>query len=226
MAPGALQKALEQLPDHADPALYAQLALRSLQQAVYTPANQGHYGLALERYMHFTSPIRRYPDLVVHRAIKSILQRKLGKRAAPNLPDGDALHALGGLCSHHERRAESAAWLVDAWLKCDYLLDRIGDTLPGVVAGVTEFGLFVDLSGYYVQGLLHISELGNDYYIYHPRTQALVGERSGRAFGLGDELDVVIRDIEPPQGKIDLELARRAERGGKSGKRKGKRRRS
>ena len=221
VAPGALQRALEQLPEHADPALYAQLALRSLQQAVYTPANAGHYGLALERYMHFTSPIRRYPDLVVHRAIKAVLARTQGRKVKGALPSMDELHQLGGACSHNERRAESAAWLVDAWLKCDYLVERIGDKLAGKVAGVTEFGLFVDLEGYYVQGLLHISGLGNDYYIYHPRTQALVGERSGRSFALGDKLDVIVRDIEPPQGRIDLELPGHANR--REGKRKGRR---
>ena len=127
------------------------------------------------------------------------------------------MRSLGGEFRPN-REVDEIAWVKAS--RASELLTHERDHL--VVAGVTEFGLFVDLTGYYVQGLLHISELGNDYYIYHPRTQALVGERSGRAFGLGDKLDVVIRDIEPPQGKIDLELARRAERGAK---RKGKRRR-
>lgn len=220
VAPAALQKALSRLPPHADQWIYAQLALRTLQQAVYTPKNQGHFGLALERYMHFTSPIRRYPDLVVHRAIKAVLAQK-PQQTRKLLPNMDELHALGESCSAYERRAESAGWLVDAWLKCDLLLDRIGETFDGVIAGVTEFGLFVELSGYYVQGLLHISNLGKDYFEYEPRAMCLVGERSGRRFGLGDKLSVVIRDIDPPQGKIDLQLA------GFTGERhkKGKRRR-
>lgn len=226
VAPKALQAALGRLPQHADQWLYAQLALRTLQQAVYSPRNQGHYGLALERYMHFTSPIRRYPDLVVHRAIKAVLAKQAGI-SAKRIPSLDELHVLGEQCSSHERRAENAGWSVDAWLKCDYLLSEIGARFDGVVAGVTEFGLFVELQGYYVQGLLHISNLGEDYYIFEPRTLALVGERSGRRFALGDRLDVMIRDIDPPQGKIDLVLAqptKRNKRGKQGGKQKGEQR--
>ena len=214
--PGALQAALSRLPDTADAWLYAQLALRSLQQARYSPDNQGHYGLALQRYMHFTSPIRRYPDLLVHRAIKAVLQQARGKgRARDRLPGMDQLVQLGEVCSHSERRAESAAWLVDGWLKCHLLLDRVGDTMDGVVAGVTEFGLFVELDGFFVQGLLHISNLGADYYQFNARALSLVGERSGRRFSLGDRLRVQIASVEPPQAKIDLQLS-----GGGRGRRK------
>ena len=206
--PGALQAALSRLPDTADAWLYAQLALRSLQQARYSPDNQGHYGLALQRYMHFTSPIRRYPDLLVHRAIKAVLQQARGKgRARDRLPGMDQLVQLGEACSHNERRAESAAWLVDGWLKCHLLLDRVGDTMDGVVASVTEFGLFVELEGFFVQGLLHVSNLGADYYQFNARSLSLVGERSGRRFGLGDRLRVQIASVEPPQAKIDLQLS-------------------
>ncbi len=203
--PAALQRAMQDLPDHQNGWLYAQLALRSLQQAVYTPVNRGHFGLALQRYMHFTSPIRRYPDLLVHRAIKSTLAAKSGKKAAM-LPGGDELHYLGELCSSHERRAESAGWVVDGWLKCDFLRREIGNTLPGIVAGVTEFGLFVELENYFIQGLLHVSSLGSDYFSFQPRSLALVGERSGRRFRLGDALQVQITDIEPAQGRINLQL--------------------
>ncbi len=212
-SPKALQKALASLPEHVDKGLYAQLALRTLKQAIYSPRNQGHYGLALERYMHFTSPIRRYPDLVVHRAIKSVLARRQKKKPVKTA-SMDELIRLGELCSTNERRAESAGWLVDAWLKCDYLLDQVGNTVDGVVAGVTEFGLFVELKSYFVQGLLHISNLGQDYFIFDSRHMALVGERNGKRFKLGDSLAVVIGDIDPPQGRIDLALA--TDRRGKS----------
>ena len=223
VAPKAMQTALQQLPEHADEWLYAQLALRTLQQAMYSPRNQGHYGLALERYMHFTSPIRRYPDLVVHRAIKSVLARQAGAKAR-KLPGMDELYTLGDQCSTNERRAESAGWLVDAWLKCDYLLPEIGASFEGVIAGVTEFGLFVELKGYFVQGLLHISNLGQDYFVFEARAMALVGERSGRRFALGDHIDVIIRDIDPPQGRIDLVLAVESKSQGKRSKKRGKRR--
>jgi len=205
--PPSLQGALSRLPDTAEAWLYAQLALRSLQQAVYTPDNAGHYGLALERYMRFTSPIRRYPDLLVHRAIKAVLRRGRGARHQGKLPGMDELHGLGETCSNNERRAEGAAWLVDAWLKCDFLQDRVGETMDGIIAGVTEFGLFVELEGYYVQGLLHVSNLGADYFQFNARSLALVGESSGRRFALGDKLRVVVIEIEPPQGRIDLQLA-------------------
>jgi ribonuclease R len=105
-----------------------------------------------------------------------------------------------------ERRAESAGWAVDAWLKCEYVAPRIGETFEGIVMGVTEFGLFVELKGFYVQGLLHISELGQDYFQYQPQSLALVGERSGRRFTLGDELSVILVDVVPEEGKLDLRL--------------------
>jgi ribonuclease R len=217
--PRVMQAALAALPEHGNTWLYAQLALRSLKQAVYAPKNEGHYGLALERYMHFTSPIRRYPDLNVHRAIKTVLARRSDGKA-PKLPDADELHWLGEQCSVAERRAESAGWLVDAWLKCDYLKDRVGDTFAGTIATVTEFGLFIELEGYFVQGLLHISNLGADYFNFNSRAMALEGERNGRRFVMGDALDVVIQNIEPAQGKIDLRLV-----GGSATRDRGRRRR-
>ncbi|MEM7079467.1 MAG: ribonuclease R [Pseudomonadota bacterium] len=217
VAPAVLQSALARLPQHADPWLYGQLALRTLKQAIYTPDNKGHYGLALERYMHFTSPIRRYPDLVVHRAIKAVLSRRAKPAKKVNITAGDALLALGEQCSNHERRAESAGWLVEGWLKCEYLRQFQDETLEGVVAAVLEFGLFVELKGFYVQGLLHISNLGQDYFEFSPRAMALIGERSGRKFRLGDELAVVVRDIDPPQGKIDLLLPGQRESGRRRG---------
>ena len=202
--------------------LYQQLVLRSMKQAVYGPNNAGHFGLGLERYMHFTSPIRRYPDLLVHRAIKSILQAKTNR--AGWVPSMEQLVALGEHCSTNERRAESAGWTVEAWLKCDLVKRQEGEELPGTIAGVTEFGLFVDLDGFFVQGLLHISDLGADYFRYDSRRQRLVGDRSGKRFTLGDALSVVVANVEPPQGKIELQLFPMSNRrGGKaSGERKAK----
>jgi ribonuclease R len=169
-------------------------------QAVYTPDNKGHFGLGLSRYMHFTSPIRRYADLLVHRTIKTILQEE------EPLYDTETLLEIGMRISATERRAESAGWAVDAWLKCEYIAPRVGETFEGIVMGVTEFGLFVELKGFYVQGLLHISELGSDYFQYQPQSLALVGERSGRRFSLGDELAVILTDVVPEEGKLDLRL--------------------
>ena len=184
--------------------LYQQLVLRSMKQAVYGPNNVGHFGLGLERYMHFTSPIRRYPDLLVHRAIKSILQGKTNRGGW--VPSLEQLGDLGEHCSTNERRAESAGWTVEAWLKCDLVKQRLGEQLPGTIAGVTEFGLFVDLDGFFVQGLLHISDLGHDYFRYDSRKQSLIGDRSGKRFTLGESLQVTVANVEPPQGKIELQL--------------------
>ena len=213
--PANVQAALNQIADRPDAWVFQMLVLRSMQQAVYQPGYQGHFGLALERYMHFTSPIRRYADLVVHRAIKSVLH---GKRAPYA---GDALQEIGSHISFTERRAEQAEWSVQGWLKCDFVADRVGEVMPGRVAGVTEFGLFVELVGYYVQGLVHISELGEDYYRFQAQNLSLVGERSGQTFRLGDSLDVRIREVRPPLGRIDLEIVNK---GGGGRRKKGRRR--
>ena len=205
--PAAIATALSQLPAGADEWLYGQLALRSLQQAIYTPDNRGHFGLALQRYMHFTSPIRRYPDLLVHRAIKAQLAQMRGSSKQFRPPTADELHWLGEQCSQFERRAESAAWFVEGWLKCEFLKAETGNTLNGIVAAVTEFGLFVELEGYYLQGLLHVANLGSDYFHFKAQSFSLVGERSGRQFRLGDKLKVVVAEVEPSQGKVDLLLA-------------------
>jgi len=200
LTPAGLKAAMDQLTGRENRWLYEMLVLRSLMQAVYTPNNKGHFGLALERYMHFTSPIRRYADLVVHRIIKAIL-------AGNQTPYGtEELLEIGTHISATERRAEAVGWAVDAWLKCEYVSDRIGETFEGVVMGVTDFGLFVELQGFYVQGLLHVSELGSDYFQYQPQSLSLVGERSGRRFTLGDELPVILVDAVPEQGRLDLRL--------------------
>ena len=209
MTPKLVHDALTQLGDRPDRWIFEMLALRSMNQAGYAPENKGHYGLALERYMHFTSPIRRYADLVVHRAIKAALH------------DGDPgfgmdwLATTGEHISATERRAEAVAWGVDGWLKCEYVGERIGDEFDGVVMGVTDFGLFVELTGFYVQGLVHISELGQDYFRYNQSSMTLVGEKSGRRFGLGDALRVRLVDVQPAVGKVDLLLVQGGKRRGR-----------
>jgi ribonuclease R len=230
LTPQGLKAATDQLAGKENRWLYEMMVLRSLMQAIYTPDNKGHFGLGLTRYMHFTSPIRRYADLLVHRTIKTILE------GGEPLYDTETLVEIGMRISATERRAESAGWAVDAWLKCEYVAPRVGETFDGIVMGVTEFGLFVELKGFYVQGLLHISELGSDYFQYQPQSLALVGERSGRRFTLGDPLSVVLVDVVPEEGKLDLRLdpskpagskgakPGRKERQGKSTESRGKRR--
>ena len=172
------------------------LVLRSLAQARYEPKRLGHFGLALPTYVHFTSPIRRYADLLVHRMI-------LGE-AAFSL---DELRTTAAHISFTERRAEQAERRVDAWLKCALVEDRVGEVRSGTVAAVTGHGIFVELDGLFVQGLVHISKLGRDYYHHLPESMALVGERSGDRFTLGDPLDVLVEEVNVPLGRIDLRLA-------------------
>src|SRR5262249_40329397 len=155
-----------------DVQLLQTVLLRSLQQAVYSPHNVGHFGLAYEHYAHFTSPIRRYPDLLIHRAIKAALERR---RYDP----GD-WEALGMHCSQTERRADDATREVAAWLKTYYMKDRVGEEFAGSVSAVTSFGIFVALDDFYVEGLVHVSELGQDYFHFDPAKHQLLGERGGR----------------------------------------------
>ncbi|MDE0692733.1 MAG: VacB/RNase II family 3'-5' exoribonuclease [Gammaproteobacteria bacterium] len=176
------------------------LTLRSLAQARYETRRLGHFGLALSTYVHFTSPIRRYSDLLVHRIL-------FGWR-----PNADAQDEVCAHISATERRAESAERMVDNWLKCALIEHRVGETFSGRIAGVTGFGLFVELDGAGVQGLLHIGSLGADYFHHVPAAMALVGERSGRRFALGDALKVVLQDVSPPTGRVDLRLAERPAR--------------
>ena len=175
------------------------LLLRSLPQARYDPRNVGHFGLALPQYTHFTSPIRRYADLTVHRMIKF--------REA--LPSAEWLGETGAHISMTERRADDVARAVSDWLQCDYISDRIGERFSGVVVGVTEFGLFLQLAGVFVQGLLHVSNIGRDYYHFVPESMALVGESSGERFTLGDELEVVLQDVSVETRRVDLVPTRR-----------------
>ncbi len=201
LAAASLQRALQAAQGRPDRWLFEMMTLQAMQRAHYAPERQGHFALALDRYAHFTSPIRRYPDLTVHRAIKALLR---GRPQA--LPNQGALTDLGQATSMAERRADDASRMVDAWLKCAYLAHRVGETFPAVIAGVTGFGLFAELKGYYIQGLLHISDLGGDYFQHVPPFH-LVGETSGRSYRLGDAIEVRLAGARPELGRLNLELA-------------------
>ncbi|MGG7055296.1 ribonuclease R [Nitrosomonas sp. ANs5] len=191
-------RTLTRIKDRSDAQLLQTVMLRSLSQAMYSPDNIGHFGLAYETYTHFTSPIRRYPDLLVHRAIKATLA---GQHYSP----GD-WHELGKHCSTTERRADEATREVESWLKCFYMQDKIGDSFDGVISGVTGFGLFVALDDIYVEGLVHISELPSDYFHHDPVKHVLRGERSGKSFRLGDRLRVKLVRVDLETRKIDFVL--------------------
>ena len=192
-------KLLTKVKGRPDEQLLQTVMLRSLKQAVYTPKNNGHFGLAYESYTHFTSPIRRYPDLLVHRAIKAVLN---GKKYEPG-----EWQQLGAQCSLTERRADEATRDVTAWLKCYYMRDRVGEVFMGSVAGVAAFGAFVALDGIYVEGLVHISDLGKDYFKYDAGKHELMGERTKQRYRLGDRVRVKIAKVDLNAARIDFVLA-------------------
>lgn len=225
---------MREIKERPDAALLQTMLLRSMQQAVYSPDNVGHFGLAYEAYAHFTSPIRRYPDLLTHRAIKAILQGKryepkgidlsklnttvsnaARKQAAKDKAEGKAKiekdltiwDALGVHCSANERRADEASRDVEAWLKCFYMQDKLGEAFTGTVAGVTTFGIFVQLDELFVEGLVHVTELGQDYFQYDEARHQLRGERTGKSFGLTDRVVVQVAKVDLESRKIDLVLA-------------------
>jgi ribonuclease R len=210
-----------------DSALIQVMVLRSLSQAVYSPDNIGHFGLALDAYAHFTSPIRRYADLVLHRALKHLMH---GARRAPYAYSHERLAGIGEHVSMTERRADDATRDAVNWLKCEYMLDKIGQEYTGRVTGVAAFGLFVSLEDLHVEGLAHVSQLGRDYFHFDPARQLLQGERSGEHFGVGDSLRVRVIRVDLDELKIDFEgggggaRARREERTAR-GSRRGRRRR-
>jgi len=206
MDPQKLARTLRQVQGRPDAAMLEGMIIRSLAQAVYQPENIGHFGLALEEYAHFTSPIRRYPDLLTHRAIRHVLDSGV---AADFVHDARAMQELGAACSLRERRADEATRDVTAFLKCEYLRDRVGEEFEGVVTGVTDFGLFVQLAGLQIDGLVHIATLGRDYYRFEEDRRALVGERTGERYTLGDKLRVRVTRVDPSERKIDFELVAR-----------------
>ncbi|MGE0483403.1 MAG: ribonuclease R [Gammaproteobacteria bacterium] len=197
----------------ADQRLVETVLLRSLKLAVYSPDNSGHFGLALDAYTHFTSPIRRYPDLVVHRALKAVLGVGEGAEQAH-------MAELAEHCSMCERRADDASRDVIAWLKCEFMQERIGETFPGIISGVAEFGVFVELDDIFVEGLVHVTELPGDYYLYDAARHVLRGRASHREFRLGQAVDVRLARVDLDERKIDFTLADAAVERGRRGRRR------
>ncbi|QPN32230.1 ribonuclease R [Diaphorobacter sp. JS3051] len=240
--PAEFQAIAEATKDRVDAQQIHTMLLRSMQQAIYTPVNSGHFGLAFEAYTHFTSPIRRYPDLLVHRVIKSILsgtkyvlpalptpgeaQFKLAKRLAskggessarPSKTGGvisvretQAWEAAGLHCSANERRADEASRDVEAWLKCQYMREHLGEEYGGVVSTVTSFGIFVTLDALYVEGLVHITELGGEYFKFDEARQELRGERTGIRYAIGARVRVQVSRVDLDGRKIDFRLVHEA----------------
>ncbi len=193
---------LEEIRERPDARLIQTVLLRSLSQAVYTPENCGHFGLAFDAYTHFTSPIRRYPDLLVHRAIKHLVRNK----PVEKFPYGEeAMEQMGEHCSMTERRADEATRDVTDWLKCEYLMDKVGEEFDGIISAVTSFGLFVELNDMFVEGLIHITALDNDYYHFDAVNHRLTGERSGRSFRLADPIRVRVVRVDLDERKVDFE---------------------
>lgn len=240
--PSEFQAIAEATKDRPDAQQIHTMLLRSMQQAIYTPANSGHFGLAFDAYTHFTSPIRRYPDLLVHRVIKAILGKskyklpslptpgeahaKLAKRLAarvaapgtkprkdvvPPSRDTQAWEAAGLHCSANERRADEASRDVEAWLKCKYMREHLGEEYGGVVSAATSFGIFVTLDAMYVEGLVHITELGGEYFKFDEARQELRGERTGIRYSIGTRVRVQVSRVDLDGRKIDFRLIREGE---------------
>ena len=214
----------ERVRTRPDSPLLQTMLLRSMQQAIYSPHNSGHFGLAYEAYAHFTSPIRRYPDLLVHRAIKAVLaNRQVVPALGPVFGDGDGdgdgsggdalarWEKLGNLCSVNERRADDASRDVEAWLKSYYVRERVGETYAGSISAVVPFGIFVVLDELFVEGLVHVSELGSEYFQFNEATHELRGERTGMRFRLGDRLVVQVARVDLEARRIDFRLVKPGE---------------
>ena len=219
-SPAVFKKLTEDIAERPDRSVIQVMMLRSLTQAKYEAENKGHFGLAYESYAHFTSPIRRYPDLLVHRAIRYLI-RKGGNEHADNpgklprlakkdiLPYGTPdMVTLGEHCSMAERRADDATRDVVKWLKCQYMEQHLGEVFEGLVSGVANFGLFIELNDLYIEGMVHVANLGNDYFHYDQVTHALVGESSGQRYRLGDAVEVRVAGVLTEDRKIDLELVK------------------
>jgi len=215
--PSDYQEIISQIKDRPDFSVLQVILLRSMSQAVYGPEEKGHFGLAFEHYAHFTSPIRRYPDLLVHRGIKSVIYSKkqcddvkrpegidISRYSYPY--DLAKMLVLGEQCSMAERRADEATRDVNSWLKCQYLQQHLGEVFQGIISGVAGFGFFVELADLYVEGLVHVSTLNGDYFHYDAPKHRLVGERTGARFGLGDKVVVEVAKINLEDRKVDLML--------------------
>jgi ribonuclease R len=233
--PGEFQAIAAATKDRVDAQQIHTMLLRSMQQAIYTGTNSGHFGLAYEAYTHFTSPIRRYPDLLVHRVIKALLgsqryrmvpgkavaQTRPAKKGAKPSPvqgppltaEQEAWEVTGAHCSANERRADEASRDVEAWLKCRYMRERLGEEFSGTVSAATSFGLFVQLDALYVEGLIHITELGGEYYRFDEVRQELRGERSGVRYAIGSRVRVQVSRVDLDGRKIDFRLVRDGEPG-------------
>ena len=221
---------LEQIKPRPDHELIQTMLLRSMSQAVYSTDNIGHFGLALEEYAHFTSPIRRYPDLTLHRGIKYLLAKQKGSKRKTTDTGGyhyqlDEMDVFGAHCSSTERRADDATREVADWLKCEYMQDHVGEEFDGVISSVTGFGFFVRLNDLFIDGLVHISGLANDYYLFDMPKQRLIGENSGMIFRLGDAVKVRVEAVSLEQKQIDFSLIsseRQPRRSGKTARTKAK----
>lgn len=219
--PRDFAKLVRQIKDRPDSAAITMAMLRSLTHAEYSPTNVGHFGLALDSYAHFTSPIRRYPDLLVHRAIRHVVR---GGKAGRYDYAPKQMERLGTLTSAHEKRAEDATREVEAWLKCQYMEGHLGDEFDGVITGVTNFGLFVQITELLTDGLVHVTSLDNDYYQYHAGSQRLIGERTGKTYSLGEAMRVRVQRVDMETRKIDFRPvdgeSRKPQKGRASGRRK------
>ena len=219
---------LQRCEERPDAELIQVMLLRSMRQAIYDADNLGHFGLALKSYTHFTSPIRRYPDLVLHRAIKYLLAKQQGNVQQKWVANGgyhylpEEVDNLGEHCSMSERRADEATRDVENWLKCEYMQDHVGDQFEGVIASVTNFGFFVRLNELHIDGLVHISGLQNDYYHYDANRQRLVGERFGRSYRIGDAITICVAAVNLDDRQIDFVLPEQAGQRNASGRNKPK----
>ncbi|HSH30647.1 MAG TPA: VacB/RNase II family 3'-5' exoribonuclease, partial [Thiohalobacter sp.] len=201
---------LESVQDRPDAHLIQTVLLRSMSHAAYTPDNAGHFGLALDQYAHFTSPIRRYPDLLVHRAIRHVLRNSKRKKARAYNYSHTDMQKFGEQCSMTERRADEATRDAEDWLKCEYMMDKVGEVYDGIISSVTSFGIFVELRDIFVEGLVHITALKNDYYHFEAHGHRLIGERTRRIYRLGDTIRVKVVRVDLDERKIDFELAEAA----------------
>ena len=209
---------LDSVKNRPDRHLIQTVLLRSMRQAIYSSDNLGHFGLAYPAYTHFTSPIRRFPDLIVHRAIKHLLA---GGTAADFEYAKSNLQGIGEHCSGTERRADEATRDSESWLKCEYMEDKIGEELDGTITSVNSFGIFVELDDIYVDGLVHITALDNDYYHFDPVGHRLTGERTGMVYRLGDRVCIQVAAVNLDERKIDFVLAQAAQKRSRSRRKRG-----